>query len=424
MRKAIWIMLGLLILGTGPAGAGALDGFLPYSGEVGGWTTFQWPQDANDLYWIIDGAGQIFIDLGFQEAVFQKYYDADYVELHLEIYDQGTSAGAESTYHDPSLEIGWEVPHGGFGVEGRVDTVALGSYRAEFWRDRYFVRGTILQKDPYSWQTLTSFCQLVDQKLMGKTIADGLPANGEIAGWNGYRWAADSLALPSLLNSEADLFDEWGCSAGLEEIYYDSAFVLVQIELFDLGTPAGAQSLYHDVRLETGLEVARDDFGQEGRVDTTSSWTYEAQFWRDRYLARLLVQEKSDAALADLTEFCRLVDEKIQATDVPTGNSGDHGRPADWQLLPVFPNPFNAEVTIRYRIPAGASPGLRHRLDIFNVRGQKVRTLARGTVLSPGEHEVRWDGCDDGHRPVSSGVYFCRLSVGRSSRIARLNLCR
>ncbi|MFC1683834.1 hypothetical protein ACFL0G_06495, partial [Candidatus Zixiibacteriota bacterium] len=151
MHKIAWAIIGFLFLGTVPIGAEGLDSFLPASGELAGWTTYQWPQDEDDLYWLINGAGQVFIDRGFQEAVFQKYYDADFIKLDLEIYDQGTSANAESTYHDPALEIGWEMLQEGFGVEGRVDTMALGSYRAEFWRDRYLVRGTILEKDSYAW---------------------------------------------------------------------------------------------------------------------------------------------------------------------------------------------------------------------------------------------------------------------------------
>jgi len=422
VRKAIWIMLGLLILGTGPAGAGELDGLLPQSGEVGGWTTFQWPQDEDDLFWLIDGAGQVYIDLGFQEAVFQNYYDADFIALNLEIYDQGTSANAESTYHHPSLEIGWEVPQEGFGVEGRVDTMALGSYRAEFWRDRYFVRGTILEKSAYTWQILTSFCQLVDQKLIGKTVIDGLPADGEIPGWTCYLAADDSLGIETLLESEANLFFEWGCSAGLRQSYYDSQFVLLQLELFDQETAVNAQSLYHDHRLETGLEVARNDFGQEGRLDTTSSWTYSAQFWRDRYLARLLVQEKTDAALTDLLAFCQLVDQKILSTGLPESDAESFHPPV--RSLMAFPNPFNAEVTIRYRIPQDTPSRSGYRLDIFNIRGQRVAALTEGSILPPGEYEARWGGRDDDNRPVASGVYFCRLRYGRHIRIVRLILSR
>jgi hypothetical protein len=417
-------LTGLFFLSSSGAEATELGAFLPGNAEVPDWTTCQWPKDANDLYWLIDGAGQVFIDHGFQEAVFQNYYDADFIELNLEIYDQGTSANAESTYHDPALEFGWEVLRDDFGAEGRVDTTVLGSYRAEFWRDRYYTRGTILQKSTYTLQTLTSFCQLVDQKLMGKTIVDGLPENGEIPGWNRYQWAADSLGLRSLLGSEADLFDEWGCSAGLEQIFYNSQFVLLRLELFDQETAGNAQSLYHDSRLETGQEVARDDFGQEGRVDTTSSWTYGAQFWRDRYVARLLVQEKSDSALADVISFCQLVDEKILSTDVPESDPEGLREPRHWQLLPAFPNPFNDQVLVRYRV----APEEAHRnpldVSIYNIAGQKVRQLVDGTTPSPGTYSVGWDGRDERGIPTASGLYFCRLRCGLHVQTAKLVLLR
>ena len=50
--------------------------------------------------------------------------------------------------------------------------------------------------------------------------------------------------------------------------------------------------------------------------------------------------------------------------------------PREFAIDPNYPNPFNSSTTIRYRI---AEPA-RVRLEIFDVQGQKVKTLANGDV--------------------------------------------
>jgi len=424
MWQTAWAILGLLIFIAVPAGVAELNSFLPESDEIAGWTTYQWPQDEDELYLLIDGAGIVYVEHGFQEAVFQKYYDADFIELLLEIYDQGSTINAESTYHDPALEIGWEVPCDNFGVEGRVDTMALGSYKAEFWRDRYFVRGTIIQKSSYSLQVLKDLCQLVDQKLGAKPAVDGLPTNGEMPGWKRYLMATDSLSLTSLLDDEADLFWGCGCTTGLRQNYYNGQFILLQLELFDLGTTSNAQSLYHDPHLETGEEVLLTDFGQEDRLDTTSSWTYSAQFWRDRNLARLLIQDKSDSSLADLVSFCQLVDQKIQATPIEGGGLIAEQEPVHWELIQAFPNPFNDRVVIQYRIPQDWDSQQPFQLHICNVVGQRIRKICLSQEPIPGRYAIPWDGRDDLGRAVASGIYFCHMQCGSKVRTTKLVLCR
>jgi len=48
------------------------------------------------------------------------------------------------------------------------------------------------------------------------------------------------------------------------------------------------------------------------------------------------------------------------------------------------------------------------KLSIYNMLGQRVRTLVRGD-METGFYRVVWDGKDDGGMDVSSGSYFCLL---------------
>ncbi len=75
--------------------------------------------------------------------------------------------------------------------------------------------------------------------------------------------------------------------------------------------------------------------------------------------------------------------------------------------LTNYPNPFNPETTISYSV--GESGPVR--LQVFNIRGQLVRTLIDERVET-GEHRVRWHGDDQEGKPVSSGVYLYRIQAG------------
>jgi Tol biopolymer transport system component len=90
------------------------------------------------------------------------------------------------------------------------------------------------------------------------------------------------------------------------------------------------------------------------------------------------------------------------------GGGGDDVRalPKTLQLFPNYPNPFNPSTTIRYDLDRDSAV----RLQIFDVRGRKIRTLADGES-GAGSYSVTWDGLgSDGNR-VASGIYIYRLTV-------------
>ncbi len=80
-----------------------------------------------------------------------------------------------------------------------------------------------------------------------------------------------------------------------------------------------------------------------------------------------------------------------------------------------YPNPFCENVTvdmdIRQQGPAS--------VDIFNIRGQKVRALQNG-YLSKGSHSLYWDGCDSQGSKVAAGIYLLRLQTAGQSYTRKL----
>jgi hypothetical protein len=87
------------------------------------------------------------------------------------------------------------------------------------------------------------------------------------------------------------------------------------------------------------------------------------------------------------------------------------------ELTGNVPNPFNPSTRIDARV--GGPDGRAIRLVIYNIRGQRIRTLDE-TRLSPGRHQWFWNGCDDRGRPCTAGVYLCRLESGAQVSTLRL----
>ena len=95
------------------------------------------------------------------------------------------------------------------------------------------------------------------------------------------------------------------------------------------------------------------------------------------------------------------------------------GAPQKFALDLNYPNPFNSSTTIRYRIE---EPG-RVRLEIFDVQGKKVKTLADG-YTGLGVYRVEWDGADASGKPVATGVYIVRLQKGPVSLFHKMLLLK
>ncbi len=88
--------------------------------------------------------------------------------------------------------------------------------------------------------------------------------------------------------------------------------------------------------------------------------------------------------------------------------------PASIALYPAWPNPFNPATTVAFDLPNSAPV----TLTVYNLRGQKVRTLLHD-LLTAGRHEVvfRAEG-------LASGVYFLRLAALGEVRTGKVLLLK
>ncbi len=80
------------------------------------------------------------------------------------------------------------------------------------------------------------------------------------------------------------------------------------------------------------------------------------------------------------------------------------------KLLKTFPNPFNGQVKIRYRVPFGIR---EVQLKLFNLQGKLLWEGTDRENVSAGEHVFHLNGnkVNTGNGPLPTGVYIIRLSA-------------
>ena len=109
--------------------------------------------------------------------------------------------------------------------------------------------------------------------------------------------------------------------------------------------------------------------------------------------------------------------EKITTTTGVKTVSGNS--PHIFDLSNNYPNPFNPSTKINYSVPKDGMVSL----VVFNVVGQRVRTLANGPMAA-GQYSITWDGRNDAGSVLSSGVYFYRLQAGEMAIVKKMLLLK
>jgi hypothetical protein len=93
--------------------------------------------------------------------------------------------------------------------------------------------------------------------------------------------------------------------------------------------------------------------------------------------------------------------------------------PAMTKLEGNYPNPFNPTTTIKFATKESGHVAI----DIYNVKGQKVKTLV-DEQMDAGYHGIVWNGKDDNGRNVASGIYFSNMRSGKYTATRKLILMK
>ncbi|MFO7657900.1 MAG: LamG-like jellyroll fold domain-containing protein [Bacteroidales bacterium] len=87
--------------------------------------------------------------------------------------------------------------------------------------------------------------------------------------------------------------------------------------------------------------------------------------------------------------------------------------------IAIGPNPFNNNVNIRYQLHKNSDV----LVDIYNLTGQKVRTLVQENQVA-GLQTINWDGSNDSGLLLNSGNYLCRIQIDGNAQTRVLTMVR
>lgn len=238
-----------------------------------------------------------------------------------------------------------------------------------------------------------------------------------------------------------------GCFFGTDSVYYNASFI--NTILYNNTSGLGAQVYYNDEFCYSDFYYSSLEGGVEafGMADSTMifSGTYdnchdydpcycgEGEHPYSLQLISLCINAGTpdttglDLPSLDLAGNPRIYNGTSDIIDL--GAYEYQGEPVDYFPEPVicsapvlfnnYPNPFNPETVITFQLQQES----RVSLEIFNVRGQKVKTLINDNIM-PGLHQVVWDGTDQTGEKVSSGIYLYRLIAGKYNNTKKMILIK
>jgi len=98
--------------------------------------------------------------------------------------------------------------------------------------------------------------------------------------------------------------------------------------------------------------------------------------------------------------------------------------PTKFVLKQNLPNPFGGSAAPRTRIAFELPNSSPVRIRVFNILGQRVRTLFDGDLPAGQYGNFFWDGTDDLRQPVAGGVYFYEVSTALGTGRNKMLLLR
>ncbi len=145
--------------------------------------------------------------------------------------------------------------------------------------------------------------------------------------------------------------------------------------------------------------------------DTWTNYSYNLSAYAGQTIRVAILCVSNDAFMFMVDNF-RVTDEDV------TSNSNNASIVTS-ELLGNYPNPFNPETRITFFTKENGHVSL----DIYNIKGQKVKTLLNDT-LEAGNHNVTWNGTDDNGKNVASGVFFYRMKSGKYTSTKKMILMK
>ena len=302
-----------------------------------------------------------------------------------ENHPNGRGQPADMLFNPAKLVLGTDPP-----VYG--DFNETGTNWGEFGYDWDYHAGVVLYEEPFYWQVEFAVPKNINYFTWGGTYPNQPEPDAmwAVEYWDGAAW----VELVSGIGTDRD--------AG--EYLYDSNGLVYDF------TGIGVDSLTNSTWLsEEPIQTKKfrlavwDDtfdlwsFHIRGRGGRTDNW--DETVWR-RYYNPDSPEGTLGGADGIPSTFKAIL---LQYRDVSAMaiESEDLVKPTEFALDQNYPNPFNPQTNIQFTIQKSGHV----RLDVYNIRGQKVAVVVNETMPS-GIHQVTFNA-----ESLSSGIYYYQLKT-------------
>ncbi len=261
-----------------------------------------------------------------------------------------------------------------------------------------------------------------------------------VSGWLSW-YAGDNGSYGTVTNTDAhtgnysqELFKPDTTSSSSEIVYYSIPYPVMPGEWYKVGFWTKTVGVNSDPGFEPSYTTKErlDDrmgityfFHSDGVIDqgwslsggdkfvyidqttTDSDWTYyEVAEQAPMDATGISVRSRYTSHPTGLSFWDDFTVKKLVAAPVAIDDNFELVvTPNEYLLSQNYPNPFNPTTTIEYTLPVDGMVNL----DIYNVLGQKIKTLYAGHQ-NAGQHSVMWDASNAAGEAVATGVYIYVLS--------------
>lgn len=108
-----------------------------------------------------------------------------------------------------------------------------------------------------------------------------------------------------------------------------------------------------------------------------------------------------------------------EADSITVTISEDDLSPSNFVLYDPYPNPFNPEVNIEYRLEKSQNISI----DIFDILGKHIINIGSG-LQQAGQYHIKWNGRNKHNEITASGIYLLKVENEESTAVKKLVLMR
>jgi hypothetical protein len=184
-------------------------------------------------------------------------------------------------------------------------------------------------------------------------------------------------------------------------------------------TPEESMAAFKNLYTNYGKNLW-DMFGFKDAFNLTQNWFADSYIAIDQGPIIVMVENYRSGLLWENfmanPEIQPMLDSIGFVSDSTTDVNEENIIADEFRLIGNYPNPFNPSTTIMFSLPSVENV----RLSVYNSLGENVTEISG--EFEKGVNKIYWNGRDNFHNTVSSGIYFYRLTAGKKTLTGKMIL--